>query len=231
MLLLSFPVQVTSRYHDRVIRSFFTDSTQAELTRRSEATLYINSPDVVEIKEGNVSQTIWNDVSSLLRGVPKRLHICKLRVASEHDVLWICWHGPQTERTFNNFRPINCLVRRASQPILQAKKFLLKRLLRVVHKLTDVLDCDGGFILAGDFNLRYSEAATVINDEQMIGLSSINGVEAVDYMITWPKKLFMLRGNVQSERWFRFNHQSVFITLTLNREYSDILEDIRSLWL
>ncbi len=207
--------------HDDVILEFFPDSNQRG---RREATLYINSPDVEEIDQTDVLNRLMNNGINL-----ERLHICKLKVSAELNVLCVCWHGPHNTGD------------------TEEKKDLLKKLLKVLHSLMNDrsagrsepncgpigelrrrLDCEA-FTLAGDFNLAYSAAEQVIREnEKIIGENN----EAIDYMIIWPSDLFKFRWD--TETYNEFNHKVVYIQLTFDRdlyEFGRMVEGIGNLWL
>ncbi len=219
-----------SKRHDEVIRRSFpilpsqslvapTEILLNNLIQRGSCAatlLYVDSDeDIVEIDQQDRS-----DVSTLLTNdIPKeRMHICKLKVSSDHNILCVCWHGPD---------------KRGSESE-NLEKQLLTRLLGVLHSLTDGTGTDSplplkerlacqSFIVAGDFSLWYSTAKSVIEEAQkgevIIGADGEDGERSPIYMIVSPGNQFRVVAKV-AKKYPEFKYPVVYITLTCDEEAS-----------
>ena len=200
---------MTSKKFDKDLQKIINDINEGH-RGRSHATLY-DGPHLEEIDPKEVTKILEKE------GIPecigKRLHAGRLEIAEGHYVLCIAWHGPYrgTKEEKEALNKGKEGVKRLKGYTNDDKKDLLNRLLRVMHQLLKKHSCEA-FFIGGDFNLVWSLADDVIEEEEITGVS--NGGKAVDYMIIWPSTIIS-NIRVEAVSYAEFNHPVVFISVEL----------------
>ncbi len=220
---------MTSADHDSAIRRYIPGWFLRQ-PGSSDAYLYISSQCVEvsqsylksvieEIKGKEVTlRNVRPEQASLMYDTlvrdMDRLHMRMLKVSSGCCILCVCWHGPHNEITDDQ------------------NKSVLHGLLSLALHITarersgKTLNCEG-FVIAGDFNLKYSYAQEVIKRmPNVTGISTSD--DAKDYMLTYPNDLFT--GTARAVYYKEFNHPVVYLRLRIGRNlhfYNDDTENSR----